>query len=95
VPEFTKFASFPIDESYLFAAIRYVELNPVRAEIVNDPGVYYWTGVDDKLIKVTSYLKPLGIGENFCYSGINEKEYRRTVPHKRTGRLLGSERFVK
>jgi hypothetical protein len=40
-------------------------------------------------------LKPLGIGENACYSGINEKEYRRTVPHERTGRPLGSERFVK
>jgi hypothetical protein len=53
----------------------------VRAEIVNDPWVYYWssvqahiTGVDDKLVKVTSYLKPLGIGENSCYSGINKKK---------------------
>jgi hypothetical protein len=56
----------------------------VRAEIVNDLWVYWSsvqahiTGVDDKLIKVTSYLKPLGIGDNSCYSGIysgiNEKK---------------------
>jgi hypothetical protein len=39
-------------------------------------------------------LKPLGIGDNSCYSGINEI-YRRTVPHERTGRPLESERFVK
>jgi len=31
-------------ESYLLELIRYIHLNPVRAEIVEDPGRYPWTG---------------------------------------------------
>jgi putative transposase len=30
-------------EAYLFAAQRYIELNPVRAAMVNDPAHYRWT----------------------------------------------------
>jgi putative transposase len=32
-----RFASFPMNESYLLAAARYVELNPVRAHMTGDP----------------------------------------------------------
>ena len=31
-----RFASFPMDEAYLHAARRYVELSPVRARLVSD-----------------------------------------------------------
>jgi len=30
-----RFASFPMDEDHLLAAVRYVEMNPVRARMVN------------------------------------------------------------
>ncbi len=33
-----RFASFPMDEPYLLAAARYVELNPVRARLVEKAG---------------------------------------------------------
>ena len=32
-----RFASFPIDEPYLLACARYVELNPVRAKLARTP----------------------------------------------------------
>jgi putative transposase len=31
-----RFGSFPMDEQYLIATARYIELNPVRAEIVKN-----------------------------------------------------------
>ena len=44
-------------ESYLFACQRYIELNPVRAAMVDDPRYYRWTsyranamGQDDRLV---------------------------------------------
>lgn len=53
-----RFASFLMDESYLFAAIRYVELNPVRAGLVETPDAYPWSsasahlsGQDNSLVR--------------------------------------------
>jgi putative transposase len=36
-----RFASFVMDESYLLATVRYVELNPVRAHLVKEPEVFH------------------------------------------------------
>ncbi|MEW5980395.1 MAG: transposase, partial [Acidobacteriota bacterium] len=38
-----RFASFPLDENYLLAAARYVEMNPVAAGLVAHPGEYPWS----------------------------------------------------
>lgn len=38
-----RFFSSPLDESYLWAAIRYVERNPVRAKIVRKAERYAWS----------------------------------------------------
>ena len=35
-----RFSSYVMDEKYLLAAARYVELNPVRARLVADPAEY-------------------------------------------------------
>jgi len=35
-----RFASFPMDETYLLATARYIELNPVRARLVPNPFSY-------------------------------------------------------
>ena len=32
-----RFSSFPLDEKYLLAAVKYIEMNPVRAPLVADP----------------------------------------------------------
>lgn len=36
-------ASLVDSESYLFTCMRYIELNPVRANIVERPGQYPWS----------------------------------------------------
>jgi len=38
-----RFGSFPMDEDYLLAACRYVELNPVRAKLVERPEEFRWS----------------------------------------------------
>ena len=38
-----RFASFVMDEPYLLATARYVELNPVRAGLVTGPSEYPWS----------------------------------------------------
>lgn len=38
-----RFASFPMDEAYLLACARYVELNPVRAGLVERPEQWLWS----------------------------------------------------
>ncbi|MDX8410293.1 MAG: transposase, partial [Mariprofundaceae bacterium] len=54
-----RFHSFPMDEHYLLSAVRYVELNPVHANMVDRPEEYPWSsakahlaGQDDALVKV-------------------------------------------
>ena len=58
-----RFSSFPMDEKYLLSAVRYVELNPVRAKIVPKSQDYRWSsarahleGIDDDLVKVRPML---------------------------------------
>ena len=58
-----KAASFVMDEPYLLATTRYVELNPVRAGLVTGPSEYPWssarahlTGRDDGLVQVAPLL---------------------------------------
>lgn len=44
-----RYKSSPIDkDSYLMACCRYIELNPVRARIVDDPGDYRWSSYRHK-----------------------------------------------
>ena len=58
-----RFASFPMDEDYLLAAVRYVELNPLRARMVSRPEEWRWSsvsahlsGIDDRLVKAQPML---------------------------------------
>ena len=58
-----RLASFPMDEQYLLAIARYVEMNPVAAKLVQDPGDYRWSsahahlvGQDDDLVRVLPLL---------------------------------------
>lgn len=97
-----RFASFPMDERYLLAAARYVELNPVRAMIEREPWEYPWssarahiTGVDDGLVKVTPLLEMVKDWKEFLLSGLCEEELEELRRHERSGRPLGSEAFVK
>jgi putative transposase len=95
-----RFASFPMDESHLLAAARYVEMNPVSANIVANPADYPWnssrahlTAQDDSLTKVEPLLSLVGDWNSFL-SLPTEEETAMFRKHERTGRPLGQLSFV-
>ena len=96
-----RFASFVMDEPYLLAAARYVELNPVRARLVASPSLWPWSsarahlsGRDDRLVKVAPLSAMIGDWNAFLNSAIPEEELRDLRRHGRTGRPLGDETFL-
>ncbi len=96
-----RFASFVMDEPYLLAAARYVELNPVRARLVMNPADWPWSsarahlsGRDDCLVKVAPLLAMIGDWNAFLGSAVPEEELKDLRRHSRTGRPLGNGTFV-
>lgn len=95
-----RFASFPMDESYLLAAARYVEMNPVAAGLVSQPDEYPWSSArahlaaqDDRLTKIEPLLSMVGNWKEFlALSTATEMDTLRK--HERSGRPLGKETFV-
>lgn len=97
-----RFASFPKDKTHLYVAARYVELNPVRANLVKKPQEYrcssapaHIAGRDDRLVHIAPLLEMFGKGEDdFLYRGLSEEEVERFRCHERTGRPHGTDSFI-
>jgi len=51
-----RFKSFIVDEKYLYAAIRYVERNPVRARVVSRAEDYEWSSAKFRVTKKQNSL---------------------------------------
>jgi putative transposase len=96
-----RFFSYPLDESHLLAAVRYIEMNPVRAGLVDSPDSYPWSsagphlkGHDDALVKARPLLDRVDSWRPFLSSTILEKEKSSFKRHERTGRPLGDPEFI-
>jgi len=95
-----RFTSFPMDEDYLMAAARYVELNPVRANLVERAEDYPWSsarahldGKDDILVKASPMLDRVENWAELLASG-DQTSFDALRMHERTGRPLGDDSFV-
>lgn len=96
-----RFAPFPMDEKYLIATARYIELNPVKARLVKKPEKYKWSsakahlcGENDILVKVAPLTAIIPDWRELLSSDLSEKEYETIRCHERSGRPLGSEDFL-
>ena len=95
-----RFASFVMDEPYLLAASRYVELNPVRAGLVSDAADWPWSsarhlsGRDDRLVRAAPMLAMIADWRGLLSSAIREEELLDLREHARTGCPLGNATFV-
>lgn len=96
-----RFASYPLDEQHLLAAVRYIELNPVRAGLAETPEDYRWSsagthllGKEDILVKKEPLNSIVNDWQALFRSGLSGKEKRMFQSHERTGRPLGNKAFL-
>jgi putative transposase len=96
-----RFASFVLDEAYLLSAARYIELNPVRAGLIDAPSRYPWSsaaahvrGSDDSLVRIRPLLNLVPTWPAFLATVTPEEDVKLLRAHEQTGRPLGEEAFV-
>lgn len=95
-----RFVSYLLDERHLYAAIRYIERNPVRAGLVEKAEDYPWSSARAHVFNKKDVL----LSDNFVISEIedwssyltgedDEQDLTLFRKHSRTGRPLGDEKF--
>jgi putative transposase len=96
-----RFASFVMDERHLLACARYVELNPVRAGLVQRAADWPWSsarahlgGRADPLTDPRPLLERWPDWRSVLESGEDEAMLRAIRARERSGRPLGSDSFV-
>ena len=96
-----RFSSCVLDQQHLLAAGRYVERNPVAANLVENPQEYLWSSCryhcrlteQDPLLCDRSLPDMVNDWSDFLES--TDEETKRNLRHKtRTGRPAGDDRFV-
>jgi len=96
-----RFISYPMDETYLYAAVRYVETNPVKAKIVEKAEDYRWSSAYSHVNKKKNPL----LTENFLTEEIKnwgdflldkQSEIDRTIfqKHEKCREPLGNDEFI-
>jgi len=98
-----RFHSFPMDDEHTLAAIRYVELNPVRARLADTAGDWAWssarahlTGTSDGMVEAA--LRPpldrVGAWSNFLKGPDCPDQDEQMRIHSQNGKPLGCRHFV-
>ncbi len=70
-----------MDKTHQYVVARYVELNPVRANLVKKPQEYRWSsasahiaGRDDLRVHGTPLLEVFGMWDDFLSRGLSDEE---------------------
>jgi putative transposase len=97
-----RYISYPLDDGHLYAAVRYVERNPVRAGIVAAAERYEWSSARAHVRKEAHpLLSPFALEAaipdwaDYLRARDDPKDIKNFLQHEQTGRPLGSEEFVK
>ena len=96
-----RFHSFVMDERHLLAAVRYIELNPVRAALCREAKHWRWSSVhahsagqDDALVTVQPMLERIGNWSKYLAAPVETECTDNIRSHTRTGRPAGSKLFL-
>ncbi len=96
-----RFASSAMDAPSLMAAVRYVELSPLREGLAKQARSYAWSsakahlaGKDDGVVSVAPMLALAPDWPAFVKQGLTEAELKTIQSAERTGRPMGSKDFV-
>ena len=94
-----RFCSFPMDEPNTYHAGRYIEMNPVRAKLAKLPQDWKWSsarahvkGKDDRLVKAKPLVEMVDGWDAYLHE--SDETWDSIRRHERTGRPLGSPKFV-
>ncbi|MDE0725956.1 MAG: transposase [Alphaproteobacteria bacterium] len=96
-----RFASCAMDEAHTLMAARYVELNPVRAKLVDRAEDWQWSsarghlaGEDDGVMRAGRLGEMVSDWRAFLGLGLQDDEADRLRGGERTGRPVGSPYFI-
>jgi len=99
-----RFYSCPMDEGHLWPALRYTELNPVRAGLVDDAAAWAWSSAaahcgttapaDTLAMEMWNRRWSAATWRQYLEEGESEAELRALRRSTYTGRPLGSPEFI-
>lgn len=100
-----RFYSCVLDEPHFILAARYIERNPVRAGLVDEPWQWPWSSAvahtnrkEDELINLENFRNITGMRydswEKYIVSSEEENFLQKIRTHSLTGRPLGAPLFV-
>jgi putative transposase len=97
-----RFSSYVLDERYLYNAVKYILLNPVRAKMVKKAQDYKYSSLGHHLNKKKSAFLTDDILHDiikdwteYLQQDIAKADAAMMQKHERTGRPLGSGNFIK
>lgn len=96
-----RFHSFPMEETYLLSAVRYVERNPVAAGLCRRAEDWPWSSArahaqaeDDDLVEVAPMLSRIDDWGAYLSAGGDDGIGSHIHKHAHTGRPLGDNEFL-
>jgi putative transposase len=96
-----RFHSFVMDEQYLMATVRYVELNPVRAKLCEKAEDWPWSSAsshlarrDDSVTSVKPMLELVDDWQSYLAIEPTEEQLSAIRKHTSSGRPAGIEDFI-
>lgn len=96
-----RFASYPMEETHLYRAVRYVEQNPVRARLVTRAEEWPWSsarthlaGISDGVVCGAALSEGFGDWATYLGDTLDATELSEFRSRERTGRPLGGDAFV-
>jgi putative transposase len=99
-----RFYSCPLDEGHLWEGLRYVELNPVRAGMVEEPQLWAWSSAaahcgfasPDPILEMRHWTNRWTVAEWRCFlaGSASRAELGALRRFTHTGRPLGTDEFV-
>jgi putative transposase len=97
-----RFAAVAMDQAHLLAAVKYVELNPVRAGLCANAADWRWSsarthlgGEPDGLTGASPLTGEIGDWRMFLAEDLNEEAAARLRRHERNSLPLGNEGFIR
>ena len=97
-----RFLSYVLSEAHLYAAVRYVELNPVKACMVSKAEDYPWSSAQNHVFKMPDALcsqsfldDEIQDWRSYLSSDANPEPSALFEKHAATGRPLGDQDFLR